>query len=71
MKTETGSKVCPFTIEPREGCYCLKEESRYAEAIMNICGNHFEECEIYKSNSRGVEVFAAGTVNQDRNRRRS
>ncbi len=51
MKTETD-KVCPFTKEPRDGCYCLKEESRYAEAIMNICGSDYKECEIFRKETK-------------------
>ncbi len=52
MKQIVGEKICPFVKEPREGCHCLKAESRYAEAIMKICGGDYEECEIYKDQKR-------------------
>lgn len=52
METRSGKRICPFTKEPLDGCYCLKADSRYAEAIMNICGRDYEECEIYKEQIR-------------------
>lgn len=44
----TNKLLCPFILQPFEGCYCTSTSSLYTEATIYYCGGNFEKCEIYK-----------------------
>lgn len=48
MSVFLNIKICPFVEKPFDECYCVKLTSWNIESAIYYCGEHFEQCSLYK-----------------------
>jgi hypothetical protein len=48
LKKLNNKKACPFLHDPDDKCYCIHLNSQNIEKAIFFCGQHFEECRIFK-----------------------